>query len=274
MHLQVKPTRDWRTLGECQKVIQHSPEGGAYCGVAVNSEGLLAVTDDIDECVHLLSKDGALVRSIGREVLSDDLMSVAFDRKGNVWVADWNNHNVVKLSQKGDLLQTIHHAGSDELYHPSSVSVSQEGLICVCDYGNNRVPVYDEEGKFLFTFGLPEGDTGYSPYDVTLGSDGLVYVTDTVNNRVCVWCKEGTFKREFDTKYAPTCIAATIDNHLVITSRDSDTVMVYTLEGDLVHEFGGRGSDPGSFDQLFGICIDDNGLAFVADFDNNRIQAF
>ena len=41
-YLQVRhPVRDWRKLGKCQKVIQHRPEGG----VAVNSEGLLAVTD-------------------------------------------------------------------------------------------------------------------------------------------------------------------------------------------------------------------------------------
>ena len=274
MHLQVRPIRDWKTLGECQKVIQHIPEGGGYCGVAVNSEGLLAVTDDTERSVHLLSKDGALVRSIGRGLLSDDLRGVAFDLKGNVWVADLNNHNVVKLSQKGDLLQTIHHEGSDELYHPYGVAVSQDGLVCICDYGNCRVLVYDEEGKFLFTFGLPRSGPGYRPYDVTFGSDGLVYVTDAMNTRVCVWNKEGTFKREFDTKSTPTYIAATSDNHLVITSHGSATVMVYTLKGDLVHEFGRRGSDPGSFEQLFGICIDDNGLAFVADWANNRIQAF
>ena len=267
MHLQVRPTRDWKTLGECQKVIQHIPEGGKYSGVAVNSEGLLAVTDDAERSVHLLSKEGALVRSIGGGVLSDDLRGVAFDLKGNVWVADPGNHNVVKLSQKGDLLQTIHRAGSDELYYPIGVAVSQEGLICVCDYHNNRVPVYDEEGKFLFIFGLPGSDPGYKPYDVTFGSDGLVYVTDEMNRRVCVWSKEGTFEREFHTKCTPSYIAATSDNHLVITSHGSATVMVYTLEGDLVHEFE-------SFNTLFGICIDDNGLVFVADFANNRIQAF
>ena len=45
-YLKVKhPLRDWRKLGRCQKVIKHSPEGGRYSAIAVNSEGLLAVTD-------------------------------------------------------------------------------------------------------------------------------------------------------------------------------------------------------------------------------------
>ena len=45
-YLQVRhPLGDWRKFGKCQKVIQHSPGGGKYIGVAVSSDGLLAVTD-------------------------------------------------------------------------------------------------------------------------------------------------------------------------------------------------------------------------------------
>ena len=93
------PLRDWRKIGKCQKVIKHSPKCGKYQAVAVNSEGLLAVTEFQHRCVHLLSKNGALVRSIGKEVLGGgDLCGVAFDLKGNVWVADHGNHKVLKLS--------------------------------------------------------------------------------------------------------------------------------------------------------------------------------
>ena len=67
-------------------------------------------------------------------------------------------------------------------------------------------------------------------------------------------------------------IAATGDNHLVITS--CTTVMVYTLGGQLVHEFGGSGSDPGRFRGTFGICVDDSGLVYVADHANSRVQVF
>jgi len=96
----------------------------------------------------------------------------------------------------------------------------------------------------------------------------------TGNRRVCIWSKEGSFQRDFKTKYAPTCIAATGDNHLLITSFSSDTVMVYTLGGQLVHEFGGRGSDPGRFSVPYGICVDDSGAVYAADFLNSRVQVF
>ena len=247
--------------------------------MAVNSEGLLAVTEFQHRCVHLLSKDGALVRSIGEGVLGGgDLCGVAFDLKGNVWVADHSSHEVLKLSQDGRLLQTIHHVSDkmDCFSHPIGVSVSTEGLIYICDRDNHRVTVHDEEGKFLFSFGSYGRGPGCfnAPRDVTFGSDGLVYVTDYGNIRVYVCSKEGTFIRNFKSEYAPICIAATSDNHLVITSHDFATVMVYTLKGELVHQFGGRGSHPGRFIIPCGICVDDDGLVYVADRYNNRVQVF
>ena len=249
-----------------------------YVGVAVNSEGLLAVADGGNRCVHIFNKEGTLVRSIGKGVLGGSLCGTTFDMKGNVWVTDWGRNKVLKLSQDGRLLQTIDHAGgkNDHFIHPGGVSVSPEGLIYICDRNNHRVTVHDEEGMFLFAFGS-EGsgpECFDEPCGVTFGSDGLVYVTDRINTRVCVWSKEGSFQRDFKTEYFPYYIATTGDNHLLITSGTSQTVMVYTLGGQLVHEFGGRGSDPGKFTDPFGICVDDSGAVYVADCDNKRVQVF
>ena len=278
-YLQVRhPLRDWRKLGKCQNVIQHRPVGGWYYGVTVNSEGLLAVTDCAEKCIHLLRKEGAVVRSIGKGVLGGSLRGITFDLKGNVWVADKGNNKVLKLSQDGRLLQTIDHARSksDHFNRPDGVSVSPDGLVYICDSGNHRVAVHDEEGMFMFAFGSKGSGPGCfdGPRDVAFGSDGFVYVTDVENRRVCVWSKEGSFQRNFKTKYAPTYIAATGDNHLLITSCTSNTVMVYTLGGQLVHEFGGRGSDPGRFKGPCGICVDDSGAVYVADCFNSCVQVF
>ena len=274
-----QPPRDWRKLGECQKVIQHSPGSGVYRAIAVNSKGLLAATDGVNRCVHLLPNNGTLVRSIGKGMLGGLLCGVSFDLKGNVWVTDYHNNKVVKLSQDGRLLQTIHHASSESdcFNHPSGMSVSAEGLMYICDSGNHRVTVHDEEGKFLFTFGSKGSGPGcfVNPCDIAFGSDGLVYVVEDLNKRVCVWSKEGNFRQHFPCKYRPTYIAATSDNHLLITSITPNTVMVYTLEGELIHQFGAKGSDPGRFNRLWGICVhNDSGLVYVADVDNMCIQVF
>ena len=251
-----------------------------YRAVAANTEGLLAVTDEKEKCVHLLTKEGALVRSIGKGVLDGMLLyGVSFDLKGNVWVADYTNHIVVKLSQDGRLLQTIHHAGSesDHLSHPRGVSVSPEGLIYICDSENHRVTVHDEDGKFMFSFcGSVGSGPGHfdRPHNIAFGTDGLIYVTDIVNSVVSVWSKEGTFRRDFEPKYDPTYIAATSDHHLLITSSSSSAVMVYTLGCELVHEFRVGGSHPGKFNEPRGVCVDDRGVVYVTDCLDHHVQVF
>ena len=276
LHLQVVKhfLRDWRKLGKCQKVIKHRSEGGWYVAVAVNSEGLLAVTDGENGCVHLLTNKGTFVRSIGKGMLGCELPGVAFDLKGNVWVTVKNTNKVVKLSQYGQHLQTMCHASSIGFNHPHCVAISPEDLIYVCD--NHCVTVHDKEGSFLFAFSSTESDSECfeGPRDVAFGSDGLVYVTDECHERVCVWSKEGTFMRYFKTKNPPTCIAASSDSHLLITSFSSHSVMVYTLDGKRVHEFGQGGSDLGRFNGPQGICVDDDGLVCVVDSWNKRVQVF
>ena len=215
------------------------------------------------------------MRSIGKGMLGS-LCGITFDLKGNAWVADMGSNKVLKckLSQYGPLLQTIDHAGSksDHFNQLTGVSVCPEGLNYICDHDNHRVTVHDEEGMFLFACGSKGSGSGCfdGPWDVTFGSDGLVYVSDHGNSRVCVWSKEGSFQRDFMTKYTPNYTAATGDNHLLITSYSSNTVMVYTLGGQQVHEFEGYGSDMGNSSTLWDMC----GAVYVADYGSKRVQVF
>ena len=265
------PPRDWRKHEVCRKVIQHSPEGGLYYAIAVNSKGLLAVTDVRNRCVHLLTSNGTLVRSIRKGELSDGLFGVSFDLKGNVWVADYHNNTVAKLSQDGRLLSE-----SDCSNHPRGVSVSANGLIYICDEGNRRITVHNEKSKFLFAFVSRRSGPGCfdRPCDIAFGSDGFMYVVDRGNECVIVLSNRGTFKRQFKPKYSPLHITSTTDDNLLITSYSSHTIMVYTLEGELIHQFGAQGSDPGRFILPYGICVDDNELVYVVDRGNKRVQVF
>ena len=102
----------------------------------MNSEGLLAVTDHGNKCIHLVAKEGSLMRSIGKGVLSGTLGGIIFDLKGNVWVADWSHSKVLKLSQDGRLLQTID-VQVVKLTISTVLLLCPEGLIYICDRGNS-----------------------------------------------------------------------------------------------------------------------------------------
>ena len=52
------------------------------------------------------------------------------------------------------------------------------------------------------------------------------------------------------------------------------TVFVFTTDGKYVTFFGQKGQKEGEFDWPCYTCADKNGLIYVTDFYNNRIQCF
>ena len=70
--------------------------------------------------------------------------------------------------------------------------------------------------------------------------------------------------------------AATIDtNNLVYVSEwFNHRVSVFTSEGRFVVSFGREGQGPGEFNYLCGLAVDDSGVVYVCDTDNNRVVLF
>ncbi len=69
---------------------------------------------------------------------------IAFDKPGDVYVADWKNDRVQKFTPDGDYLATFGGPGTGEgeLKLPSDVAIDNEGDIYVTDWGNDRLNVY------------------------------------------------------------------------------------------------------------------------------------
>lgn len=271
-------SRDWTTLKQCQRTIQHRRDGGRYSVLAINiKSSQLSVAEG--RRVHILGQDYRLAQTLGEEGMSfsDNLWGLAFNSEGDILVSDLDNDRVCRVSQQNTLLQTISYSKHEPFKHPSGVAVDTHGRIFICDSGNHRVSVHDESGKPLHTFGSSGGsDWQFNcPTDVDCSPDNHLYITDTFNRRICVYryskrnaaCR---FVRCFHTKFEPTCIAYASGDHLVITAMQSDAVMVYTTKGSLVHELGGRGM----FRAPTGVVVDTMGMVYISDSLNNCIQVF
>ena len=166
--------------------------------------------------------------------------SVAVDRQGNIYVADWGNNRIEKLSGAGTPLVTWGGRrvglGRRRFNHPSGVAVDARGNIYVADSGNSRVKKLSPRGLLLEEW----GGFGTGPrqfrglHSVTLDAQGDVYTTDAYNNRI--------------QKFSPT--------------------------GRVLAVWGKMGLAPGRFDQPVGLAINSAGNVYVADSKNHRIQEF
>ena len=186
-----------------------------------------------------------------------------------------------------------------EFGRPMSAAFGPQGRIYVTDTNNNRVAVFDRNGRFLFEFGgfgiakpLPGYETTWEdglfnyPLGIDVDDEGNVYVADFRNDQIQVYDADGEFVRRFPdpltvvgrgssgqdgTGIAVTDVAV---HDGFVYALDSYQVVVFTLEGEFVRQFGRPGTGPGHLDRPNGIAVADDGTVIVADSNNNRVQAF
>ncbi|GAB4284764.1 MAG: hypothetical protein Kow0067_06900 [Coriobacteriia bacterium] len=182
---------------------------------------------------------------------------------------------------------------------PMGIAVGSEGRFYVTDSGNNRVCVFDSSGRFLFQFGsfgvakpAPGARATYVPgslnYPVGIDTDddGNVYVASFYNDSIEVFDPEGVPLRRFPEPtetvgkgssgqdglgIAVTDVAVHED---LVYATDQYQVVVFTLEGEFVRQFGKPGLEPGDLDHPNGIAVGDDGTVFVSDSNHGRVSAF
>ena len=256
---------------KCQKIL----ECGGWCRGVDTKGNLIAVLTYVLNRIEIYDRSSTdLLHTIGMDQLGDGLNGVTFYDQEHVLVSDYDNSNVKMFTIQGQHVRTIDRGNTT--FIPCGMTVSPDGHIYVCDDVNDCVCVFDVNGEFLFSFGSSgSGDECFDcPEDLCFASDGFLYITDVDNRRICVYDKDGKFIRKFTTTYKPTCIDATDCGHVIVSSLMSLKVMIYTTGGDLVHVFGERGSGLEQFDGPIDVSVASDGLIYIADCYNHRIQVF
>ena len=79
---------------------------------------------------------------------------VSLDSDGFVYVTEWYNHCITKLTTTGEYIARFHSKGSGRSYlqYPICLTINNN-LVYVSEWGNNRVFVFDTKGTFLHCFG-------------------------------------------------------------------------------------------------------------------------
>ena len=193
-------TQFWYPNGVCT-----DPAGNVYVADTVNNAIRKISTDGI---VTTLAGDGStgFVDGRGRNGKLYNPSGVSFDpRDGTLYIADWSNHAVRKLTPKGDHI-TLAGNGTEgyadgkgdnaRFRSPYGVDVDPQGRVWIADWFNGLVRVMQPDGTVTTAVGVPpnggyfEGPPGMVKFfglmNVRWTPDGSIYLADTDNERIRV----------------------------------------------------------------------------------------
>jgi len=208
-----------------------SPVGVAFAA------GSIWVTDSELSLVYRLSREGDLIDTLGRGIVSRPT-GITYDAQGErLFVSDTDENNIKVFSVDGSLVDVWGNSGprDGELNRPTFIAY-RNGRLYVSDSLNARIQVFD----------------GLGDYRGTLGQRGL-YI--------------GNLAR-------PKGIALDSDGNVYVSESYYDYVVIYNASGELLMSLGGSGINPGEFSQPTGLWVDDRDRVFVSDMLNRRISMF
>ena len=169
-----------------------------------------------------------------------EAVDVAVDHKDRVYVFSRGEHPLMVFDHEGNFLNSW---GEGQFKRPHGITISPDGSLYCVDDGDHVVRKYTPEGKLLTTLGSPgkaspfqEGHPFNRPTKVAIDPRmGDLYVADGYGN-----------------------------------SR----VHKFSPDGRLLFSWGQPGSDPGEFNLVHSVGIDQKGYVYVADRENHRVQLF
>ncbi len=164
---------------------------------------------------------------------------------------------------------------------PRAIAIDSNDMIYVVDK-TGRIQKFDESGKFVVCWRTPAIDSG-KPTGLSIDRDGSVMVADTHYYRFLFYTPEGELieKKTIGGVNGPDPGQFAFVTDIVRTPSgeyycgeygEYDRIHKYTSDGQYVDRMGEHGNQPLQFSRPQSLSIDEDGLLWVADSCNHRIQ--
>ena len=256
-------------------------------GLALDAAGNLYVADSGNHAIRRIAKDGTTTTIAGNGVrgFSGDggratrarlntPTGVAFDSRGNLYIADTLNHRVRKVNRAGTI-----------------ATIAGSGALSTVSHGTGGFGFSGDGGPaVLAQLSIPEG--------VAVDSRGNVYIADTGNDRIrkvdtkgIIRTIAGTGKHSYSgdgrpavraNLYAPVGLAVGPGGSLYFSERDHHAVRMITARGMMVavagrggirgYTRGGGAAIQAKLNDPQGIAFGRVGELYLADAGNLRIR--
>ena len=207
---------------------------GGVCGVAVDKDDNIYVSDAYKHCLYKFNKNGDLLNKLGKKGKGSGEfdfprgMAVAGDR---LFVCDRKNHRIQVLTTDLEIVDQFGSFGTGEgqFDQPESIAVDDEQLLYVADSANLRIQVFTTDGQFVRSFPKKEDKQQIRwPQGVCIDAS-YVYIVEFSRNRISVFTKDGRFVKSFGEGHIKNSYGACVDSDgfVYVCSNGSHRVVVF-----------------------------------------------
>ena len=167
----------------------------------------------------------------------------------------------------------------------AGVAVDKQDRAFVFTRGEHPVIVFDRDGNFLRSWG--EGVVRRA-HGITIDADDMVWLTDDLHHTVRKFTPDGKLLLTIGDPDQPAALQGgkpfNRPTHVAICPKSgylfvsdgygNSRVHKYAPDAAYVMSWGGPGTDPGQFNLPHNLVTDRDGMVYVADRENHRVQIF
>jgi glucose/arabinose dehydrogenase/streptogramin lyase len=271
---------------------------GTPMGITVTND-IVYVADAGKQRVRLFTTSGTplQVMSSNGVCAFAQVRDADADALGNVYVANYTNNDVLKLSPSGTCLTKwgVKGTGNGQFKNPYGVRIATDPVlgtqaVYVADSNNSRMQEFHTDGSYVTQVGgvgsPSEPGTLFGLRRVAVAADGDLWAADMWAWRVERWDRSAsgyTYAQTIGAVPPPLTDSAVFNEVRGIDFDASGTIFAMdtinerivrmTKQGNIIGACGERGWDPGEFNWPRGLAVDDaTNDVWLADTKQSRIQ--
>ena len=218
--------------------------------------------------------------------------ALAIDNNDNLYVLDINNNKIIKMKD------------NEYIYYEWVKKLSENGnfsqLKAIAIDNTNSIYIINNNNVIKSNI-KAEIDTDWNietPYIIVSDENSFVYVVETDKNLIKKYSSTEFYKPvSIDESFLTQGIAThpnfqsltiqyqsidesvltqgiATDNNGFLYISDTDRILKYSSSGECLLKWGNNGKDLGNFVNPIGVAIDEQGLIYIADNGNHRVQVF